>query len=592
MNTVEPVCTGSLAWRVTTAVFVVGLVLNPVWSGHAPLADSTEARHAEVGREFAQGGHWLVPTLNYRPHLTKPPLTDWLVAIGVIVFGENEFGARFGNAVVAALGIALVAGFGCRLGGKHTGLAAAVFWFICPLYLALSRTISIDIVLATAVVGAYWAAWEVSRVECTRPRVAALCWGACLGLGGLAKGHIVLLIVVAPVVVWIVSGRRWHAAKRLVWPPAIVLFLAIALPWYLYIQAKFPGWLESIGQQEFKQRVIGTEFGDAWKGTAVVSFLGGALPVVPLTFMPFVRHRPETPEPEDNRSAAVLLWLWLTIPLAVFSVVNCQRVNYVVPLGPPAAIMAGIGWSRLAAQWLRATRCQRMAAYLTPGALAVCATTSLVACTAVSLKTNGAGRTVAPLFAAGAAACALASAACIVQLARARLGRATAMFLLSAAFLWALSLPMSDIFKARRSARLTGKWVKENLDVYSEVLSYHYYMPSSSFYSGRYVRPFKGREAGSRWQQYWQMPGLPPGIASWKDLDRLARLKGGIWLIVQSRQLDDVRELKRALRLHMDLRKLDPEVVLVHLFDEPDRIDVDRRSVEKAVPPPAKETAK
>ncbi|KPL06167.1 hypothetical protein AMJ85_10520 [candidate division BRC1 bacterium SM23_51] len=573
MNTAESARIRTLPWRVTMGVFVVVLALNLVWLGHAPLADSTEARHAEVGREFAEGGPpcgGLVPTLNYRPHLTKPPLTDWLVAVGLIVFGENEFGARFGNAIVAALGIALVAGFGCRLGGKHTGLAAAVFWFICPLYLALSRTISIDIFLATAAVGAFWAAWEASRMECARPRLAALCWGACLGLGGLAKGHIILLVVVAPVVVWIVSGRRWRLAKRLLWPPAILLFLAVALPWYLYIHTRFPGWLGAIVEQEFKQRVIGTRFGNSWKGVAFVCFLGGALPTVPMAFMPFVRPRNHIPTRESDKSATVLLWLWLAVPLAVFSMANCQRANYVIPLLPPAAIMAGLGWSQLAAQWSRATRWQRATAYLAAGTLTVCSTGSLLAYITLSPKADGSAITSLPFFVAGAAACALASAACILRLARGRPDRAAAMFLVSAAFLWALSLPLQDVVKAPRSTRLTSRWIKENLDVESKVIFCRYYMPSCSFYTGRYLQPFRAKAPGIEWQQYWQTPGLPPGVATWRDLDHLARLKGGIWLILESQRLDDIRELKRALHLHMDVKQLDPEVVLAHLFDEPD----------------------
>jgi hypothetical protein len=62
-------------------VFLAAAVLNLAWLGRAPLFDTTEARHAEVAREFAADGHWLVPTLNGWPHLTKPPLTDWLADV-------------------------------------------------------------------------------------------------------------------------------------------------------------------------------------------------------------------------------------------------------------------------------------------------------------------------------------------------------------------------------------------------------------------------------------------------------------------------------------------------------------------------------
>ena len=85
-------------FRLLALVFIAAAALNLAWLGQAPLFETTEARHAEVGREFAEGGNWLIPRLNYQPHLTKPPLTDWLVALGLAIFGENEFGARFFNA--------------------------------------------------------------------------------------------------------------------------------------------------------------------------------------------------------------------------------------------------------------------------------------------------------------------------------------------------------------------------------------------------------------------------------------------------------------------------------------------------------------
>jgi len=555
----------SLVWRVSVIAFLVGAGLNLLRLGHAPLADTTEARHAEVGREFVERGHWLVPTLDDRPHLTKPPLADWLVAAGIMLFGVSEFGARFGNAIVAALGIALAAGFGCRVGGIRTGLASAVFYFICPLYMALSRTISLDIVLATLALGAYWTAWEASRETCAHPRWAALGWATCMALGVLTKGHIILLIGLVPLLVWIALGKHWQLARRLAWPPAILLFLAIALPWYVYIVRTFPDWLPTTLVDEFQHRVVGRKYGEAYVGQAILYFLAGALPIVPMGFLSLVSWLREPPTQHRTRDVRSILCLWMAIPLAVFSVPHCQRLNYVMPLMPAAAIMAAMVWSGLAANWSGVTGWQRAVAYLSAAIPAVCSMVCLVGYLILSWTSKELGTGGFVLVVVGAAGSVLASVACIWRLARVRLDGAAAMFVVCVVFLWALSLPITDVAKQRRSTRMTGEWVKENLDSHSKVIMYHIYMPSCNFYTGRYLEVFNGEMPGVEWQNDWPTPDLSRDVLTREDLERSSRIEGGIWVIAKRQKLDDIAEFAQTGSLELDVKNLDTGVSLVHL---------------------------
>ena len=68
--------------------------------GGRSLNEPDEGRYAEIAREMIELNDWLVPHLWYVPHLDKPPLTYWAVAISISVFGENEWAVRLPLAAV------------------------------------------------------------------------------------------------------------------------------------------------------------------------------------------------------------------------------------------------------------------------------------------------------------------------------------------------------------------------------------------------------------------------------------------------------------------------------------------------------------
>ncbi len=71
-------------------------MLAPLWLSLAdhPIAPRSESRYAVVSKQMAASGDWLVPHLDDKPHLTKPPLTYWLQALGLRVYGFGEFAIR------------------------------------------------------------------------------------------------------------------------------------------------------------------------------------------------------------------------------------------------------------------------------------------------------------------------------------------------------------------------------------------------------------------------------------------------------------------------------------------------------------------
>ena len=83
--------------------------------GHVPVTRSQEARVLETAREMLDAPRhgWVVPQLNGRPRMQKPPLAYWLTALSFKALGVGEAAGRL-PAALALLSLI----YGIELAGK------------------------------------------------------------------------------------------------------------------------------------------------------------------------------------------------------------------------------------------------------------------------------------------------------------------------------------------------------------------------------------------------------------------------------------------------------------------------------------------
>jgi 4-amino-4-deoxy-L-arabinose transferase-like glycosyltransferase len=91
---------GSKAGRIDRwgLALVAALVAFP-FLGSFGLLEPDEGRFAQIGREMAANGNFLVPYLNGIEQFYKPPLVYWVNAVGYEVFGVSEWSARLPSAL-------------------------------------------------------------------------------------------------------------------------------------------------------------------------------------------------------------------------------------------------------------------------------------------------------------------------------------------------------------------------------------------------------------------------------------------------------------------------------------------------------------
>jgi 4-amino-4-deoxy-L-arabinose transferase-like glycosyltransferase len=218
--------------------------------------DDNEGLYADAVREMRQSGDWLVPTSNGFPRIQKPPLVYWTMLASTALLGENEFALRLPNALATAGWIIATYLIMRRLGGETFGLASALVLASMLGVWVFTHLIQPEPFLACFVSLAMWCLVEARLYAQPQPLFAEpargrfpgerwyLLFWTFLALGSLSKGLHGALWPLAVVLVAALFIPNWRAWLRPVLSlRGILIFLALLVPWYAYMTARFPGFL-------------------------------------------------------------------------------------------------------------------------------------------------------------------------------------------------------------------------------------------------------------------------------------------------------------------------------------------------------------
>ncbi len=134
--------------------------------GNRPLNEPDEGRYTEIAREMIETGNWLVPHFWYLPHLDKPPMTYWLVAISMKIFGQSEWSARLPVALAGISGVWAAYLLGCALGARRVGIWSALILMSTAFYFIMGRMLTTDMLLTQFTAWAIyflWRSWRTLR---------------------------------------------------------------------------------------------------------------------------------------------------------------------------------------------------------------------------------------------------------------------------------------------------------------------------------------------------------------------------------------------------------------------------------------------
>ena len=528
--------------------FVVAAIMLFWGLGSVPLMLPDEGRNAEIAREMAVSGSWLVPTLEGHPRLDKPAAYFSAVALSLRLFGANEWGARLPSALCGLAISVLMYAFARRWYDPVTAASTVIVIATSPLVLAFSRIVIVDSALALCTIAAILAAFVAEEGEIPKRRWHAAS-AAAAGLGMLVKGPVGALVPAAVLIGYFWVDGRPRALRRVFAPVNVLIVLGLFVPWFAALVHAYPEFAHYGLVEETFNRFFTPSFNRVqpfwYFGPA---FLAALFPwtilFVPMAFAAWSARTRLT-------RADRLFIVWTIVVIVFFSMSRTKQPGYILTgvIASAVCVGRGLGYAWRNREGLAARLVARGALVLAGVALVAVAALGvavvrgaadddrLAAMAAGPRARWSAWATVVIVLLAVAAVAASASA-------RRRAGLAVAAFALFPLALVTVMLPAAVRFGSTRSAKPLAEALTSLPDS-TEIACLASYPAGLSFYLGRTLTIISedAKPLRSNFIVYWlrQAPVRPPTIVAPSGRDEwLARRETDTFILAADRSRADL----------------------------------------------------
>lgn len=341
-TTASPIADGG--WRTRCLLVCAILLYACAFQGNRPIYSPDEGRYVDVALGMLDDGDWLRPMLHPEfQHWSKPPLTYWVIAGSVGVFGRNEFAARLPNALAFAGTILLLGWAGRRFLPEQSWLAALIYatFALPPLVANVVTTDTLLTLWETLQLTAFAALWWSGNPDEER-RARLLMWLG-VGLAFLTKGPPGLLMFAGCAVFAAWDAGLTGLSRLLRWD-GIAVFLVVGCGWYADAVIHDPGVLRYFLVEEVFNRIATDKMhrNAQWYGAFRVyapTLALGMLPWLPAILARLWNTRDRRSAPWSTAQSRLLLCC-IVLPLMIFLLSRSRLPFYLLPLFAPLALVA------------------------------------------------------------------------------------------------------------------------------------------------------------------------------------------------------------------------------------------------------------
>ena len=333
--------------------FAIGVfllvLLRIILNAFIPLMDKTEARYAEIARIMAETNNYITPQIDYGvPFWAKPPLSTWLSAISIEIFGANEFAARLPYLLLSILVVFLIGKYATK--EKLSFYLPGFIILTIPQFLIHAGVVSTDTALMFCTTLVMLSFWEGMKENANKMWKYLIFLG--FGLGLLAKGPIIFILTLPPIFFWSLYTKSFFKIFKqfnlLIGLPIVAI---IALPWYYFAEQKTPGFIDYfIVGEHFKRFFDSSWSGDKYGfpkqqplGIIWLFLLAFALPWIQVVIGKIWKHRKTV----KTNSWVIFLLFWLLWTPLFFTISKSLIHPYIMPVIVPIALLVIHFWKDL-----------------------------------------------------------------------------------------------------------------------------------------------------------------------------------------------------------------------------------------------------
>ncbi|WP_223430402.1 lipid IV(A) 4-amino-4-deoxy-L-arabinosyltransferase [Pseudomonas sp. GL-B-26] len=323
------------ALPLSLAIFALAYLL-PLGSHGLWIPDET--RYAQISQDMLLSGNWVSPHFMSLRYFEKPVAGYWMIAASQALFGQNLFGVRFASALSTGLSVLLCYLIARRLWNEpRKSFACALLYMSLTVIAGAAGYANLDPQFTFWVNLSLVALWFALDSAGRGQRLVG--WavlGLACGMGFMTKGFLAWLLPVLIALPWMLWQKRWR--ELLIYGPlAIVVAIAVSLPWVLAVHAQEPDYWRFFFWHEHIRRFAGD---DAQHDAPWWYYL----PLLVAFSLPWVALLPPALKQawQTRRQANIaFLLLWLLMPLIFFSLSKGKLPSYILPCLLPLALLLG-----------------------------------------------------------------------------------------------------------------------------------------------------------------------------------------------------------------------------------------------------------
>jgi 4-amino-4-deoxy-L-arabinose transferase-like glycosyltransferase len=327
---------------------VLLLVFTAIWFSNLDyrrLVHPDEGRYAEIPREMAASGDWITPRLNGIKYFEKPALQYWITAAAYSIFGVHHWTARAWPALSGFFGVLFIGYVGLRLGGPLLGLYSAAVLGGSAWYVLNAHILTLDAGVTFWMSVGLGSLFIAQRDDATprEERGWMLAAWAALALAVLSKGLIGVVLPGAALVIYTLFRRDWSLWRRLHLIGGLLLFLAIAAPWFVAVSLRNGEFFDFFFIHEHFGRFLTNEArreGAWWYFIPI--FLAGILPWLTVFVWTARRMWTDAPVGRNGFSWQRFALVWSAFIFVFFSASGSKLPSYILPMFPALALT--LGW--------------------------------------------------------------------------------------------------------------------------------------------------------------------------------------------------------------------------------------------------------
>ncbi|HBY55649.1 MAG TPA: hypothetical protein DEG23_02405 [Coxiellaceae bacterium] len=317
--------------------------------GSYPLFDNNEGLYASIAKYMFLNKSFIIPHLNCVPYIEKPPFLYWLLSLSFSAFGLTAFAARFVTTTSAVLLCIVIIYFSKKIKQAQIGFIGALIFASSIGVSIIARMVYFDMLFTLLISSSlfclfYW--YESQKISILRIGYLFL------GLAVLTKGLVAVVLICGSFGLFLIleGNFRRYLCKALD-PRAIVIFLAIVLPWHLAAAIQHKGFMwHYIVEEHFLRFLNQREPHDYYQGPIYYYLPRIMIYLFPWSlFMPLIFWRTK----DLNVSEQKLLrfsWCWLLFPLIFFSLSSAKANYYMIVSMPALAMILGVKIKSLVAK--------------------------------------------------------------------------------------------------------------------------------------------------------------------------------------------------------------------------------------------------